>query len=84
MSSVIGRNIRKDSMCEGKKIFTSYTEAHEARRLMGKHFSIRSMDIYKCRYCHHWHMGNNHDAETFKRKNHYDRKEARKFQSLDV
>jgi hypothetical protein len=48
--------------CAGKKVFESYADAHRTlsliRRRKGRERERSSLNIYRCRFCRGWHIGN--------------------------
>lgn len=55
--SVAGDKVHKESQCDGKKGFDSFADAERAVNFCK---SAKDSRIYKCSFCHKWHVGHSY------------------------
>lgn len=44
--------------CQGKRAFDSHGVASEVAREMNKRHTSSTINVYKCKHCHKFHVGN--------------------------
>lgn len=55
--SKTGDKVHKESQCDGKKGFDSFADAERAVNFCK---SAKDSRIYKCSFCHKWHVGHSY------------------------
>lgn len=64
--------IGDSAMCFGKKIYTTYWQAARGAKNLNKHVDSARGNVYRCPYCHDWHVGNTLNRTGRKKYNRRD------------
>jgi hypothetical protein len=57
----------EDVSCRTKVPYATYSEAKRAWKHLRKQPGRHHLEIYDCRYCPHWHIGNPPGHQTYRR-----------------
>lgn len=61
--------------CDGKKAFDTYQQASRSAKLVNRRDESARMNVYRCKSCKYWHVGNYSGIIKHKRLNRHNAKE---------